>query len=127
MHANAAGFDEDTGTLNVFASPETQALAVTADLSTALTDAVNGAIAQNWQGIKNFTGATGDATTVTVTTAGATYAAAVAALVSGVGAAGDRCGHGESCSRTQRYRCRLDDYRQGKRYGNGRHPDCPEA
>ncbi|MDR2642044.1 MAG: hypothetical protein LBC74_04545 [Planctomycetaceae bacterium] len=63
---NQAGFNEENGQLVVYLSPETMALTNNANLVTAFTDAVNGAIAQNWQGIRQFTGAVGDATTVSV-------------------------------------------------------------
>jgi flagellin-like hook-associated protein FlgL len=77
---NRAGFDEATGVLMVYASPETQAITSAVGLGTALTAAVNGSIAQNWQGIRQFNGATGYATTVAVATTETTYADAVAAL-----------------------------------------------
>jgi flagellin-like hook-associated protein FlgL len=66
---NLAGFDEEDGVLRVFISPET--MAQTANFSGATgwaANAVNGAIAQNWQGIRQFTNAVGGPTTVTVNT-----------------------------------------------------------
>jgi flagellin-like hook-associated protein FlgL len=66
---NQAGFDEATGMLRVFLSPETMALTTNTTLAGAATLAVNGAIAQNWQGIRQYTNAVGGPTEVVVTAA----------------------------------------------------------
>jgi flagellin-like hook-associated protein FlgL len=72
---NLAGFDEEDGVLRVYISPET--MADTTAIETNFNNALNGAIAQNWQGIRQFTGAVGGPTTVEIETDGATAAAAV--------------------------------------------------
>ncbi|MDR1923351.1 MAG: hypothetical protein LBQ66_03160 [Planctomycetaceae bacterium] len=84
-NADLAGFDEETGLLMVYLSPETMPLVNdtppgTTLLSDALTAAVNGAIAQNWQGIRQFNGAINGPTTVAVVTAATSATAAMTAF-----------------------------------------------
>jgi len=54
------GFDANTGTLLIFMGPQFTATPDAAQAA-ALTTAVNDAVASNWEAIRAFTGATGDA------------------------------------------------------------------
>ncbi|MDR3197792.1 MAG: hypothetical protein LBU34_07995, partial [Planctomycetaceae bacterium] len=53
------GFDETTGKLTIYLGPEIVSGGTTVDAD--VTAAVNGAIAANWEAIRAYTGATGDA------------------------------------------------------------------
>ncbi|MDR2172215.1 MAG: hypothetical protein LBP59_18890 [Planctomycetaceae bacterium] len=73
-NAAEAGFNNDTGELKVFLSPETLTETKAGNLSKLVNEAVNGAIASNWEGIRYYTGTSDTGAEVTVNT-GATTAA----------------------------------------------------
>lgn len=77
-----SGFDNETGDLTVYLNPATQAMSDRGQLTREVTEAINGAINANWEGIREYTKTTEGIAKVFAQVIGATAVTDLVGLVS---------------------------------------------